>query len=276
MATSLQRYVTARQAQRAKPVPPPPPARRTTQAQPLAPVTRVQPRNTMAPPVRQPAVNTMAPPVPRPIQQQVTAPPTGMAQQAPVMAPGQMAPAPAQGQTAPPPPPSLFKQPLAPEFSAPAPEKINYPGQNFGPSDLSLPVPQQQMPQPDQNPYGGMSPADALGGGLTQQQPDGTRKGQTQQMPQPQQQPQLSQLLSIMPPDYAAQITPTQLAALTPDQIGQMIVKFSQPQSPMMVGHGDELINPRGSAADSSSSNIRDYMGKGQVYGLGRSNPLSM
>lgn len=192
------------------------------------------------------------------------------------MAPGQMAPAPAQGQTAPPPPPSLFKQPLAPEFSAPAPEKINYPGQNFGPSDLSLPVPQQQMPQPDQNPYGGMSPADALGGGLTQQQPDGTRKGQTQQMPQPQQQPQLSQLLSIMPPDYAAQITPTQLAALTPDQIGQMIVKFSQPQSPMMVGHGDELINPRGSAADSSSSNIRDYMGKGQVYGLGRSNPLSM
>jgi hypothetical protein len=105
-----------------------------------------------------------------------------------------------------------------------------------------------------------MTPGDALGGGLTQQQPDGTRKGQTPQMPQPQpnldiyggmtpgdalgggltmkqpqQQPQMSQLLSVMPPDFAAQITPAQLAALTPDQMTQMIAKFSQPQQPMQT-----------------------------------------
>ena len=250
MATSLQRYITQRQAQRAKPVPPPP-ARRAV-AQPIVPTRR--PVNTMAPPVRQPAVNTMAPPVPRPIQQQVTAPPTGMAQQPPVTAPGQMAPAPAPGQQAPVAPPSLFRQPLAPEFAAPAPEKINYPGQNFGPSDLSLPVPQQQMPQPDQNPYGGMTPGDALGGGLTMKQPVAkTPVAQTGKvlypgqnfgpsdlsLPVPQQQqqaqPDMSQLLAVMPADFAAQITPTQLAALTPDQISQMIAKFSQPQTPVQT-----------------------------------------
>ena len=263
MATSLQRYMAQRQAQRARPTPLPP-ARKAT-AQPIVPTVRQPARNTMAPPVRQPAVNTMAPPVPRPIAQPVTAPPTGMAQQPPVAAPGQMAPPMAQGQQAPVPPPSLFKEPLAPEFA----------------------------PTPTPNPLlGGMTPGDALGGGLTMQQPDGTRKGQTQQMPQPnldiyggmtpgdalgggltmkqpQQQPQMSQLLSVMPADFAAQITPEQLAALTPDQMTQMIAKFSQPAAPQYVGHGDELINPR-------TPVITDYMGKGQVYGLGRSNPLSM
>ena len=220
MATSLQRYVTARQAQRARPVAPPP-ARRTTPAQPLVPVTRVQPRNTMSPPRRQPAVDTMAPPVPRPIA-------------APVTAPGQRPPPAAAGQQAPAAPPSFFQQPLAPEFAAPPPDPL----------------------------LGGRTPGDALGGGLT--------------MKQPQQQPQMAQLLSVMPPDFAAQITPEQLAALTPDQMTQMIVKFSQPQAPMRVGHGDELINPRRSAADSSSSNIPDYRTLAPVSGLGRSNPSSM
>ena len=177
-----------------------------------------------------------------------------MAQQAPVVSQGQMPPPPAAGQQAPVTPPSLFRQPLAPEFAAPAPEKINYPGQNFGPSDLSLPVPQQQQPQPDQNPYGGMSPGDALGGGLTMKRPaaktpvaqpgkvlyPGQNFGPSDlSLPVPQQQqqaqPNMSQLLSVMPADYAAQITPAQLAALTPDQIGQMITKFSQPQSPMQT-----------------------------------------
>jgi hypothetical protein len=112
-----------------------------------------------------------------------------------------------------------------------------------------------KQPQPDQNPYGGMTPGDALGGGLA--------------IKQNQPQPQMAQLLSIMPADFAAQITPEQLAALTPTQMTEMIAKFSRPAAPQYVGHGDELINPRTPA-------ITDYMGKGQVYGLGRSNPLSM
>jgi hypothetical protein len=139
-------------------------------------------------------------------------------------------------------PPSLFKEPLAPEFDRTPTLGINQAG---------------GLPQADQTPYGGMSPGDALGGGLTMKQP-----GQAQ--------PQLSQLLSIMPPDFAAQITPEQMAAFTPEQISQMIVKFSQPAAPQYVGHGDELINPRTPVITES------VMGKGQVYGLGRSNPLSM
>jgi hypothetical protein len=74
------------------------------------------------------------------------------------------------------------------------------------------------------NQYGGMTPGEALGGALTMQQP--------QQPQQPQQSPQMAQLLSIMPADFAAQITPEQLAALTPDQMTQMIAKFSQPRTP--------------------------------------------
>ncbi len=270
MATSLQRYVTQRQAQRARPAPPPAPVRRTTTAQAIVPTSRAPARNSMAPPVRQPAVDTMAPPVPRPIQQPVTAPPTGMAQQAPVTAPGQSAPPPAQGQQAPPPPPSLFKEPIAAEFAAPPPNPL----------------------------LGGMSPGDALGGGLTMQQPDGTRQGQTAQMPpekinypgqnfgpsdlslpgpqQQQQSPQMYQLLSIMPAEVRAQVTPEQLAALTPDQIAKAIADFSRPPTPNIASHGDFHINPRRSAPGPVAPQMSDLTGQGQVYGLGRSNPLSM
>ena len=146
-----------------------------------------------------------------------------MAQQAPVQAPGQMAPpmSPAQqAPAAPPPPPSLFKQPLAPEF-APTPAPDIYGGMTPGEALGGALTMKQPQPQPDQNLYGGMSPGDALGGGLAIKQSN-----------QQQQQPQMSQLLSVMPADFAAQITPAQLAALTPDQMTQMIAKFSQPQTP--------------------------------------------
>jgi hypothetical protein len=135
------------------------------------------------------------------------------------------------------------------------------PGEALG-GALTMKQP-QPMPQPDQNPYGGMSPGDALGGGLA------IKQSNLQQ-----QQPQMSQLLSVMPADFAAQITPAQLAALTPAQMTEMIAKFSQPQTPnqttMPVIRSDRTVG------DFQSPNIADYMGKGQVYGLGRSNPLSM
>ena len=165
-----------------------------------------------------------------------------------------MAPPPAQGQQAPASPPSLFKQPLAAEFAAPAPAPQMPPPQ---------PQPQMQPPAPQPQPnldiYGGMTPGDALGGGLT--------------MRQPQQQPQMAQLLSVMPADFAAQITPEQLAALTPNQMTEMIAKFSQPQTPNQV---TIPVMPRDYRPDYPAPQITDYMGKGQVYGLGRSNPLSM
>jgi hypothetical protein len=93
-------------------------------------------------------------------------------------------------------------------------------------------------------------------------------------MKQPQQSPQMAQLLSIMPADFAAQITPEQLAALTPTQMTEMIARFSQPQTPNI--NINPVIRSDQTQGDFQSPNIADYMGKGQVYGLGRSNPLSM
>lgn len=154
-----------------------------------------------------------------------------MAQQAPVTAPGQMAPPPAVGQqapAAPTPPPSLFKEPLAAEF-APTPNPLlggMTPGDALG-GGLTM-----KQPQPDSNPYGVLTPGEALGGGGV---------FRTQQMQQ------LNQLIGG-DPDLMAQLTPDRMAGMSTEQIGQLIAKFNQskaPAAPRYPAIKDNVRNPQ-------------------------------